>query len=165
MHLIIVLVLCILFSTFSFRVNTIMRVETRASLKVVASASAGPSVPAGEPRVTAFDRKVYDACTRVPKGKSRSSRENYMMFVDCRSFIGCVGKVTTYKEIAREVGSPHAHRAVGSSLRRNPFAPQVVRAIKTHVLHNCQRQTVTHNISIHTTGSLPSSCFRKSHFR
>lgn len=35
------------------------------------------------------------------------------------------GKVTTYKEIAKEVGSPHAHRAVGSSLRRNPYAPVV----------------------------------------
>eukprot|EP00598_Pedospumella_elongata_P014648 CAMPEP_0184986746 /NCGR_PEP_ID=MMETSP1098-20130426/17570_1 /TAXON_ID=89044 /ORGANISM="Spumella elongata, Strain CCAP 955/1" /LENGTH=147 /DNA_ID=CAMNT_0027511103 /DNA_START=93 /DNA_END=536 /DNA_ORIENTATION=+ len=61
-----------------------------------------PVAKKDESRVTAFDRKVYEACSRVPKGK-----------------------VTTYKEIAKEVGSPHAHRAVGSSLRRNPYAPVV----------------------------------------
>jgi O6-methylguanine-DNA--protein-cysteine methyltransferase len=40
--------------------------------------------------------------------------------------ISCfTGKVTTYKDIARVIGSEGAFRAVGSSLKRNPFAPQV----------------------------------------
>eukprot|EP00600_Ochromonadales_sp_CCMP1393_P015599 CAMPEP_0175019506 /NCGR_PEP_ID=MMETSP0005-20121125/13595_1 /TAXON_ID=420556 /ORGANISM="Ochromonas sp., Strain CCMP1393" /LENGTH=243 /DNA_ID=CAMNT_0016277247 /DNA_START=88 /DNA_END=818 /DNA_ORIENTATION=+ len=49
-----------------------------------------------------FDRKVYAACYQVPQGK-----------------------VATYKSIAEAIGSPGACRAVGSSLRRNPFAPKV----------------------------------------
>jgi len=34
------------------------------------------------------------------------------------------GKVTTYGEIARKLGS-NGYRAVGSALNRNPYAPQV----------------------------------------
>lgn len=36
-----------------------------------------------------------------------------------------LGKVCTYKELAKKVGSPNAVRAVGSALRNNPFAPKV----------------------------------------
>ena len=35
------------------------------------------------------------------------------------------GKVTTYGELARAVGSPRAARAVGNAMRRNPYAPEV----------------------------------------
>ena len=50
---------------------------------------------------TIFAQRVYDLCTKIPKGK-----------------------VTTYGEIARtlRVDSP---RAVGQALRCNPFAPTV----------------------------------------
>ncbi len=34
------------------------------------------------------------------------------------------GKVSTYKEIAKKLGTK-AYRAVGSALRKNPYAPEV----------------------------------------
>jgi methylated-DNA-[protein]-cysteine S-methyltransferase len=34
------------------------------------------------------------------------------------------GRVTTYQELAHAIGS-RAYRAVGSAMRKNPFAPQV----------------------------------------
>ena len=40
-------------------------------------------------------------------------------------FTPFLGKISTYKSLARVIGTPKAYRAVGSSLRRNPFAPQV----------------------------------------
>jgi O-6-methylguanine DNA methyltransferase len=49
-----------------------------------------------------FDAKVYEYCIQIPKGK-----------------------VTTYKELAKAIGHPTAYRAVGSSLKKNPFAPTV----------------------------------------
>mmetsp|Transcript_16781 Transcript_16781/g.37246 ORF Transcript_16781/g.37246 Transcript_16781/m.37246 type:complete len:88 (+) Transcript_16781:275-538(+) len=49
-----------------------------------------------------FDRSVYECCYNVPKGK-----------------------VTTYKQISLAIGRPGAFRAVGSSLKRNPLAPEV----------------------------------------
>jgi len=51
--------------------------------------------------VTPFQQRVYDACSRIPRGG-----------------------VTTYGELARHLGCGSA-RAVGQALRRNPFAPQV----------------------------------------
>lgn len=36
-----------------------------------------------------------------------------------------LGKVTTYKELAKAIGHPGAFRAVGTALRKNPFAPTV----------------------------------------
>jgi len=35
------------------------------------------------------------------------------------------GKVSTYKRIAEKVGRPHAYRAVGNALHKNPLAPIV----------------------------------------
>jgi len=35
------------------------------------------------------------------------------------------GKVSTYKRIAEKVGEPHAYRAVGNALHKNPLAPIV----------------------------------------
>jgi O-6-methylguanine DNA methyltransferase len=35
------------------------------------------------------------------------------------------GKVSTYKRIAEKVGKPHAYRAVGNALHKNPLAPIV----------------------------------------
>jgi len=49
---------------------------------------------------TAFEKRVYDAISAIPKGK-----------------------VSTYGEVAKVLGS--SPRAVGGALRRNPFAPRV----------------------------------------
>eukprot|EP00696_Hemimastix_kukwesjijk_P001184 gnl/Hemi2/11517_TR3975_c0_g2_i1.p2 gnl/Hemi2/11517_TR3975_c0_g2~~gnl/Hemi2/11517_TR3975_c0_g2_i1.p2 ORF type:complete len:133 (-),score=37.74 gnl/Hemi2/11517_TR3975_c0_g2_i1:70-447(-) len=57
---------------------------------------------AHDKELSGFHRQVYEYCAKVPKGK-----------------------VTTYKELAKAVGRPQAVRAVGSALRRNPFAPAV----------------------------------------
>ncbi len=35
------------------------------------------------------------------------------------------GKISTYKEIAKKIGRPRAHRAVGNALHKNPLAPIV----------------------------------------
>ena len=35
------------------------------------------------------------------------------------------GKVITYAGLAREIGKPKAHRAVGNAMNKNPFAPKV----------------------------------------
>ena len=50
---------------------------------------------------TSFQDKIYEALKKVPKGK-----------------------VTTYQELAHAIGS-RAYRAVGSAMRKNPFAPKV----------------------------------------
>lgn len=47
---------------------------------------------------TSFQIDVYLATSRIPSGETRS-----------------------YSEIARQIGSPKAARAVGSALKRNPF--------------------------------------------
>lgn len=52
-------------------------------------------------KVTPFQQRVYDACSRIPSGK-----------------------VTTYAELAREIACK-SPRAVGQALRCNPFAPEV----------------------------------------
>ena len=35
------------------------------------------------------------------------------------------GKVITYSGLAAMIGRPNAHRAVGSAMNKNPFAPEV----------------------------------------
>ena len=47
--------------------------------------------------MTEFDRAVYDAVKKIPKGK-----------------------VATYSQIAEAIGHPGAARAVGNSLHKNP---------------------------------------------
>lgn len=49
-----------------------------------------------------FDEKVYQFCSRIPRGR-----------------------VSTYGEIARAIGKPGSARAVGQALKRNPHAPKV----------------------------------------
>ncbi|MBI5803715.1 MGMT family protein [Candidatus Pacearchaeota archaeon] len=49
-----------------------------------------------------FDERCYEALMKVPKGK-----------------------VTTYGEIAKAIGSPKAARAVGNAMNKNPYAPKV----------------------------------------
>jgi methylated-DNA-[protein]-cysteine S-methyltransferase len=49
-----------------------------------------------------FNQRAWALCARVPKGK-----------------------VTTYAEIARGLGSPRASRAVGNAMNKNPYAPGV----------------------------------------
>jgi O-6-methylguanine DNA methyltransferase len=49
-----------------------------------------------------FDEKVYQFCSRIPSGR-----------------------VSTYGEIAKAIGKPGSSRAVGQSLKRNPYAPRV----------------------------------------
>ncbi len=48
-----------------------------------------------------FDKKVWDACKKIPKGR-----------------------VSTYKEIAKKLNTK-ACRAAGNALNRNPHSPQV----------------------------------------
>lgn len=50
----------------------------------------------------AFQRRVYDAARAIPPGR-----------------------VTTYGDMARDLGDPGASRAVGQALGHNPFAPLV----------------------------------------
>jgi methylated-DNA-[protein]-cysteine S-methyltransferase len=61
-------------------------------------------------RLTPFQCSVLFECARIPKGKT-----------------------ITYAELARRIGKPHAARAVGNALAKNPLAPiipchRVVRA-------------------------------------
>lgn len=51
---------------------------------------------------TEFERAVLVATFKIPKGK-----------------------VSTYKRIAEKIGKPHAYRAVGNALHKNPLAPIV----------------------------------------
>lgn len=51
--------------------------------------------------VTPFQRRVYEATLRIPRGR-----------------------VATYQEIGRAIGCA-SPRAIGQALRRNPFAPEV----------------------------------------
>src|SRR3989304_9724819 len=52
--------------------------------------------------LTAFQKAVYRATAKIPKGQTR-----------------------TYAQIAEAIGRPRAARAVGNALNRNPFAPDV----------------------------------------
>ena len=52
--------------------------------------------------ITPFQNAVYGATEKIPRGK-----------------------VATYGQIARFIGSPRAARAVGNALNRNPFSPKV----------------------------------------
>lgn len=52
--------------------------------------------------ISAFAKQVYESCKNIP-----------------------AGKVSTYANIATTIGNPKATRAVGSALRKNPFAPHV----------------------------------------
>ena len=66
-----------------------------------------PPAPPGVPReawarLTAFQRQVYRAICRIPRGQTRS-----------------------YQWVAARIGRPRAARAVGTALHRNPFAPNV----------------------------------------
>lgn len=57
----------------------------------------------GNPKApTAFATSVYNKCKQIPSGR-----------------------VSTYKGIANALNNPNASRAVGSALKRNPFAPVV----------------------------------------
>ncbi len=49
-----------------------------------------------------FNERCYEVLKKVPKGK-----------------------VTTYAELAKAVGSPRAARAVGNAMNKNPYAPKV----------------------------------------
>lgn len=53
-------------------------------------------------KVSEFDRKVYKAVLDIPLGEVRS-----------------------YSWVAKKIGKPKAHRAVGTALANNPFAPIV----------------------------------------
>lgn len=49
-----------------------------------------------------FDERCYEFLRKVPKGK-----------------------VTTYAELAKAIGSPKSSRAVGNAMNKNPFSPEV----------------------------------------
>jgi len=52
--------------------------------------------------VTDFQSQCYEALKKIPRGM-----------------------VTTYAGLAEMIGRPRAHRAVGSAMNKNPFAPEV----------------------------------------
>ena len=52
--------------------------------------------------MTSFQSQCYEALKKVPPGK-----------------------VITYGGLAEMIGRPKAHRAVGSAMNKNPFAPKV----------------------------------------
>lgn len=52
--------------------------------------------------MTSFQSQCYEALKKVPRGK-----------------------VITYGGLAEMIGMPKAHRAVGSAMHKNPFAPKV----------------------------------------
>ena len=52
--------------------------------------------------MTRFQSDCYEALKKVPQGK-----------------------VITYAGLARMIGRPKAHRAVGSAMNKNPYSPQV----------------------------------------
>jgi AraC family transcriptional regulator of adaptative response/methylated-DNA-[protein]-cysteine methyltransferase len=56
----------------------------------------------GEERVTPFQRRVYQAIRRIPKGQVRS-----------------------YAWVAQAIGQPKATRAVGQALKRNRWPDQI----------------------------------------
>ena len=60
------------------------------------------SMPELDEEGTPFQRRVWEAMQLIPRGR-----------------------VTTYGEIARYLGSPGAVRAVGTAVGRNPFAPTI----------------------------------------
>lgn len=53
-------------------------------------------------QITTFEKKVYEKCKHIPKGR-----------------------VSTYKELAKAAGYKDAQRAVGNAMHKNPFAPIV----------------------------------------
>lgn len=53
-------------------------------------------------QATPFQRKVYEALLKIPKGQ-----------------------VCTYVQVARAIGNPRAARAVGQACKRNRWAPQI----------------------------------------
>lgn len=52
--------------------------------------------------MTLFQEKVWKALQEIPRGK-----------------------VSTYQDVAKAIGSPQAYRAVGHACNQNPFAPRV----------------------------------------
>ena len=75
------------------------RVEKKAIPKIAPKDDQVTSKPKS---VTRFATSVYDKCKLIPRGQ-----------------------VSTYKDIACALNNPNACRAVGSALKRNPFAPIV----------------------------------------
>lgn len=70
-------------------------------------------------KITDFSNKVYNACKRIPRGFHSIS-------INITDFIAILlGKVTTYAILAKSIDNVKGVRAVGNSLRRNPFAPEV----------------------------------------
>lgn len=91
-------------------------------------------------RLTDFDVKVYQACYQIPIGKGRRTpyslyfmwiSSHHLLVLSSHHYLKMVlhhhthTSVSTYKSVAEQIGSPRAFRAVGSSLRKNPFAPTV----------------------------------------
>jgi len=53
-------------------------------------------------KATSFKEKVYAVVAKIPRGKTM-----------------------TYQEVARRAGSPHAYRAVGNIMNKNPDTKKV----------------------------------------
>lgn len=76
--------------------------STAASTPVPPSTTSTNNSQAPTPNITEFASAVYKKCKEIPRGR-----------------------VSTYKDIAVALDKPKACRAVGSALKRNPFAPIV----------------------------------------
>lgn len=86
------------------------------------------SAQKGARPVSAFEQKVLmvsSSPTRLPSSRFSHMTAASRKPICCPQMILAVpaGKVTTYGELARALGS--SSRAVGQALRRNPFAPEV----------------------------------------
>lgn len=80
------------------RDNTAMRRWVNEVLRAVDRNTDQPQLPL-DIQATAFRRRVWDALRTIPRGETR-----------------------TYAQIARQIGSPKAARAVGSACRTNPVS-------------------------------------------
>jgi len=56
----------------------------------------------GDRRLTDFEKKIYAAVSKIPRGQTRS-----------------------YKWVAAKAGRPRAYRAAGNALNRNPYIGKV----------------------------------------
>jgi O-6-methylguanine DNA methyltransferase len=57
--------------------------------------------------------------------KPLSKKTEFEKTVLATTFMIPEGKVSTYKRISEKIGRPHACRAVGNALHKNPLAPVV----------------------------------------
>jgi O-6-methylguanine DNA methyltransferase len=75
---------------------------------------------------------------------SKNNTQSFSGLVYAKTKLIPLGRVTTYGQIARAIGSPKASRAVGNALNCNPYAPVVPchRVVRTDGKIGCFAQGV-----------------------